>query len=112
VFSAAFCCIAGALLAPAFSFGDSSFETVRAKISRAAVTPQVNRDLVKYGEAYCTPVEYFHADARNRAAQCCYMWDADAFYVAIRTLDEQQFSSADLSVTGMSANPLSRLYVG
>ncbi|MEK6234284.1 MAG: hypothetical protein N2C14_06205, partial [Planctomycetales bacterium] len=50
--------------------------------------------LSEFSEAFCTPLEYFHADVRNRAAQFLYMWDDEAFYAGLRTLDRKQANMA------------------
>jgi hypothetical protein len=47
------------------------------------------------GQAFCMPIEYFNADRRNRPAQFYYLWDENAFYVGIRTLDEKPFAPDD-----------------
>jgi hypothetical protein len=66
----------------------------RACIPRAATAPTIDGRLddVAYESALCTPLEYFHRDAANRAAQFYYLWDDDAFYVGLRTLDQAAYS--------------------
>jgi hypothetical protein len=56
---------------------------------------KVDGDLGEFKEAFSTPVEYFHSNLRNRAAQFFYMWDDEAFYAGLRTLDEKQANPAD-----------------
>lgn len=43
--------------------------------------------LDEFENAFCTPVCYAEADWKNRAAQFFYLWDDEAFYAALRTLD-------------------------
>jgi hypothetical protein len=54
----------------------------------------IDGNLTEFADAFCTPVEYFHKDSRNRAAQFFYMWDNEAFYAGLRTLDEKQANHA------------------
>lgn len=67
---------------------------VRAAAPRAAAAPVIDGRLTneEYASALCTPIEYFHHDAANRAAQFYYQWDDLGFYVGLRTLDETPFS--------------------
>ena len=44
--------------------------------------------------AFCTPVNYFHPQVKERAAQFFYMWDETAFYAGLRTLDKKQANFA------------------
>ncbi|MEX2307958.1 MAG: hypothetical protein WD738_10220 [Pirellulales bacterium] len=74
--------------------------TLRAVIPKAADTPIVDGKLVEYSNAFCTPLEYFHPDLKNRAAQFFYLWDDEAFYVGVRTLDEKPFAPSKLFWTG------------
>ncbi len=67
---------------------------VRAAIPRAPSAVTIDGDLSEFKEALSTPVEYFNEDVRNRAAQFFYMWDEDAFYAGLRTLDEKQANNA------------------
>jgi hypothetical protein len=67
---------------------------VRGVATRAPAGMKIDGDLSEFKDAFCTPVEYFHADLRNRAAQFFYMWDAEAFYAGLRTLDEKQADHA------------------
>lgn len=61
---------------------------VRGVAVHAPQTMQIDGDLSEFSQAMATPVEYFHPDLSNRAAQFLYMWDETAFYAALRTLDE------------------------
>jgi hypothetical protein len=69
-------------------------ELIRACIPRAATPPTIEGRLDEraYQTALCTPLEYFHRDAANRAAQFYYLWDDEAFYVGLRTLDQATYS--------------------
>ncbi|MBI3849492.1 MAG: hypothetical protein HY298_04260 [Verrucomicrobia bacterium] len=68
---------------------------VRGLATRAPANMKIDGDLTEFKGAFCTPVEYFNADLKNRAAQFFYMWDDEAFYAGLRTLDTKPFSSAD-----------------
>lgn len=70
-------------------------ESLRAVIPKAAEPPVIDGNLTEYEAALCTPIEYFHQDLRNRAAQFYYLWDDNAFYVGVRTLDEKVFAPSD-----------------
>ena len=63
---------------------------VRGVATRAPVTMQIDGDLAEFRGAFCSPVCYFENDIKNRAAQFFYMWDDEAFYAGLRTLDEKQ----------------------
>ena len=67
----------------------------RAFVPRAPKEMKIDGDLSEFKDALCTPVEYFNADLKNRAAQFFYMWDDEAFYAGLRTLDQHPFSNAD-----------------
>jgi hypothetical protein len=67
---------------------------VRGVATRAPAEMKIDGDLSEFAEAFCTPLEYFHADLKNRAAQFFYMWDEEAFYAGLRTLDEKQANHA------------------
>lgn len=67
---------------------------VRAVATKAPAGMKIDGDLAEFKEAFATPVEYFHADLRNRAAQFFYMWDDEAFYAGLRTLDRKQADNA------------------
>jgi len=63
-------------------------------VATRAPAMKIDGDLAEFKGAFCTPVEYFHANVRNRAAQFFYMWDDEAFYAGLRTLDEKQANMA------------------
>lgn len=94
------CLTLAALATNATQASGEMSESVRAVIPRASVAPKIDGKLEEYGHAFCTPIEYFHADAKNRAAQLYYLWDDSAFYLAVRTLDEHPFSPNELFWTG------------
>src|SRR5438034_1388983 len=60
---------------------------VRGLATRAPKNMKIDGDLSEFKGAFCTPVEYFHEKLRDRAAQFFYMWDDEAFYAGLRTLD-------------------------
>jgi hypothetical protein len=66
----------------------------RAVIPRARSGMTIDGRLTEsdYATALCTPLEFFHTDQKNRPARFCYLWDNDAFYVGLRTLDQHMFS--------------------
>lgn len=68
---------------------------VRGVATRAPKGMKIDGDLSEFREAFATPVEYFHPDLKNRAAQFLYMWDEEAFYAGLRTLDQKQANPAD-----------------
>jgi hypothetical protein len=68
---------------------------VRGVATRAPRGMKIDGDLSEFKDAFATPVEYFHSDLRNRAAQFFYMWDDEAFYAGLRTLDQHQADQAD-----------------
>lgn len=67
---------------------------VRGVATRAPKGMKIDGDLSEFKDAFATPVEYFHADLKNRAAQFFYMWDEEAFYAGLRTLDQKQADNA------------------
>ncbi|HVV98806.1 MAG TPA: sugar-binding protein [Planctomycetaceae bacterium] len=67
---------------------------VRGLATRAPKGMKIDGDLSEFRDAFCTPVEYFNSNLRNRAAQFFYMWDDEAFYAGLRTLDEKQADNA------------------
>lgn len=67
---------------------------VRGVATRAPEGMKIDGDLSEFKNAFATPVEYFHADLKNRAAQFLYMWDEEAFYAGLRTLDKKQANQA------------------
>src|SRR5207244_2418546 len=63
---------------------------VRGLATRAPNTMKIDGDLSEFKSAFCTPLEYFSLDPKtlgNRAAQFFYLWDDEAFYAGLRTLD-------------------------
>ena len=63
---------------------------VRGLATHAPKEMKIDGDLSEFKNSFCTPVEYFHKDLKNRAAQFFYMWDDEAFYAGLRTLDAKQ----------------------
>jgi len=80
-------------------------EGVRGVATRAPKEMKIDGDLSEFKDAFSTPVEYFQPDnpnkkdpnsgLRDRAAQFFYMWDDEAFYAALRTLDRHPADNAD-----------------
>jgi hypothetical protein len=71
---------------------------VRGVATHAPQNMKIDGDLSEFKDAFCTPVEYFSFDGktlRNRAGQFFYMWDDEAFYAGLRTLDESPANFAD-----------------
>ncbi len=64
----------------------------RAVIPRAESEVTIDGKLSEYANAFGAPLEYFHFDQKNRPAQFFFLWDDEAFYVAVRTLDEKRYS--------------------
>ncbi len=62
-------------------------EGVRGIATRAPKEMKIDGDLSEFKDAFCTPINYFHSDLKNRPGQFFYMWDDDAFYAGLRTLD-------------------------
>jgi hypothetical protein len=60
---------------------------VRGLATRAPKIMKIDGDLSEFKGAFCTPVEYFNEKSRDRAAQFFYLWDDEAFYAGLRTLD-------------------------
>jgi hypothetical protein len=70
---------------------------VRGLATHAPKGMKIDGDLSEFKDAFCTPVEYFSFDEnslRNRAAQFFYMWDEEAFYAGLRTLDTKPANNA------------------
>ena len=67
---------------------------VRGVATRAPQEMKIDGDLSEFKDAFCTPVEYFHPNWKNRAAQFFYLWDDEAFYAGLRTLDETPANQA------------------
>ncbi len=63
---------------------------VRGLATHAPGEMKIDGDLAEFQGAFCTPVEYFGPDSKvlhDRAGQFFYMWDEEAFYAGLRTLD-------------------------
>src|SRR5689334_17589159 len=67
---------------------------VRGLATRAPQGMKIDGNLAEFKDAFCTPVCYFEGDLKNRAAQFFYMWDDEAFYAGLRTLDEKTANHA------------------
>src|SRR5688500_10281830 len=67
---------------------------VRGLATRAPAEMVIDGDLGEFAAAFCTPVGYFEPNVGNRAAQFYYMWDDEAFYAGLRTLDQAQANPA------------------
>ena len=67
---------------------------VRGLATRAPEGMKIDGDLSEFRDSFCTPVGYFEPDLKNRAAQFFYMWDDEAFYAGLRTLDQKQANPA------------------
>lgn len=93
--AAQLCVLAGALVHllvdSAFSVESQSY-AYRAVVPRASQSVEIDGRLEEYGSSFCAPVEYFHPDLKNRAGQFFFLWDDEAFYVGLRTLDEKRYS--------------------
>ena len=61
---------------------------VRGVATRAPANMKIDGNLEEFAGAFCTPVEYFNENQKNRPAQFFYMWDDEAFYAGLRTLEE------------------------
>ncbi len=67
---------------------------VRGLATRAPKEMKIDGDLSEFKDAFCTPINYFHVDLKNRPAQFFYMWDDENFYAGLRTLDERPANHA------------------
>lgn len=67
---------------------------VRGVATRAPEGMKIDGDLSEFRRAFSTPVEYHHGKLQDRAAQFFYMWDEEAFYAGLRTLDTSPFNGA------------------
>jgi len=67
---------------------------VRGVATRAPAKMTIDGNLEEFHGAFCTPVGYFEPNVKNRAGQFFYMWDDEAFYAGLRTLDEHQANPA------------------
>jgi hypothetical protein len=96
-------CLVAALLLSLFQsatgvsslFADELKPGVRGLATRAPASVKIDGDLSDFRGAFCTPVNYFHPQIKERAAQFFYMWDDQAFYAALRTLDTKQFDGVE-----------------
>jgi len=85
----------GVDLPPSFAAEKDSLQPgVRGLATRAPANMKIDGELSEFRGAFCTPVGYFEGDVKNRAAQFFYMWDDEAFYAGLRTLDEKQANPA------------------
>ncbi|MGI9428239.1 MAG: sugar-binding protein, partial [Bythopirellula sp.] len=69
-----------------------STEAIRAVVPRASQPVKIDGKLDEYENAFAAPIEYFHPDVKNRPGQFFFLWDDEAFYVGLRTLDEHRYS--------------------
>ncbi|MDP6443874.1 MAG: hypothetical protein QGG36_17850 [Pirellulaceae bacterium] len=67
---------------------------VRGVATRAPANVVIDGNLNEFKNAFCTPINYFHRDQKNRPAQFFYMWDDEAFYAGLRTLDQKRANHA------------------
>lgn len=67
---------------------------VRGVATKAPADVKIDGDLSEFRGSFCTPVNYFHPQVGERAAQFLYMWDDEAFYAGLRTLDTKQANHA------------------
>ncbi len=82
------CVIPNLVAADELAFG------VRGVATKATSRVTIDGDLTEFAHAFCTPINYEHPDAKNRPAQFFYMWDEEAFYAGLRTLDEHPHNGA------------------
>src|SRR6476620_10010145 len=97
--------IVSSLVVAGFTFGSISSRAadqpsklepgVRGLATRAPQGMKIDGDLSEFKDAFSTPLEYFNADLKNRPAQFFFMWDDEAFYAALRTLDTKPADNAD-----------------
>jgi hypothetical protein len=83
-----------ALLLGATSAAQDLKPGVRGLATRAPAGMKSDGDLAEFQGSFCTPVNYFHPQVKERAAQFFYMWDDEAFYAGLRTLDTKQANHA------------------
>ena len=86
-------CLTAAL--PLIAFGQDLKPGVRGLATQAPADMKIDGDLSEFKGSFCTPVNYFHPQVKERAAQFFYMWDDEAFYAGLRTLDTKQINNAD-----------------
>lgn len=82
------------LMASAAVNGQELAPGVRGLATRAPSKVVMDGDLSEFKDAFCTPINYFHPDQKNRAAQFFYMWDEEAFYAGLRTIDQKRANNA------------------
>src|SRR5437879_11324343 len=97
--------VAAAISQPPLADSADLAPGVRGVATRAPREMHIDGDLSEFKNAFCTPVEYFQPDnpnkkdptpaLRDRAGQFFYMWDEEAFYAALRTLDRHPADNAD-----------------
>jgi hypothetical protein len=100
-----FLATAGLIAQLGFAQPSELAEGVRGVATRAPKEMKIDGDLSEFKNAFCTPVEYFQPDnpdkkdpapgLHDRAGQFFYMWDDEAFYAALRTLDRHPADNAD-----------------
>ena len=91
------------LLATLLAIPVSCFAVIREPSAVLGLIPQTQSAINIDGElseeeyrgSLCTPVEYFHDDLANRPGQFFYLWDNDALYIGVRTLDQRAFAPQD-----------------
>ena len=60
---------------------------VRGLVVQAQGPMRIDGKLEEWEQAFCTPVHYNHRNLDDRAGQFFYVWDREALYVGLRTLD-------------------------
>ncbi len=87
--------LAAALVAASFNLrAEELAPGVRGVATRAPADMKIDGDLSEFANSFCTPVNYFNPKVGERAAQFFYMWDDEAFYAGLRTLDTKQANHA------------------
>jgi hypothetical protein len=79
---------------------DDPKPSIRGVVPRAQTAVAIDGQLKEYDKAFCTPLEYFNPNPKNRPAQFFCLWDDEALYVGVRTLDEHAFTPAEQFWTG------------
>jgi Carbohydrate family 9 binding domain-like len=69
---------------------------VRGLVVKAPGKVAVDGKLREWSGAFCTPVHYAHGNLANRASQFFYLWDEEAFYVGLRSLDQKPANPGNL----------------
>ena len=62
-------------------------EGVRGLATHAPAGMTIDGNLANFKDAFATSVGYFRGALKNRVAQFFYIWDDEAFYAGLRTLD-------------------------